>query len=102
MEEFERNDVVVEEKKQANLNEPISLGKWVVYNLVSCIPCAGLIAMIVWACIEGPEDRQNWARGLIITRVIWTVVSVGLYFVFMFLAIKNGFSDAFNELQGLM
>lgn len=61
------------------MDTEMTLGQWVGTILLSCIPCVGLILLIVWAVSSSNETKQTWARAMLIVNVIGIVLCLALY-----------------------
>lgn len=61
------------------MNEEMSLGQWVGTIILTCIPCVGLILMIVWAVSAENETKKTWARAQLIVSAIMIVLVFILY-----------------------
>lgn len=70
---FDENNIPEEYK-------PLSVGKFIGYNLLFMIPCVGLILLIVFAC-KGVKNKNviNWARA----QLILTAIVVLLYILLL-------------------
>ena len=63
-----------------NLENPNSVGDWVLTIFLTCIPCVGLILLFVWAFGSGTnESKSNWAKAQLIWVAIGIVVTIILY-----------------------
>lgn len=70
---FDENNIPEEYK-------PLSVGKFIGYNLLFMIPCVGFILVIVFAC-KGVKNKNviNWARA----QLILTAIVVVLYILLL-------------------
>ena len=60
------------------LEEPMSLGSWVITLILSVIPIVGLIMLIVWAVSAESVNKRNFARAnLIIMIAVYVIVFLG-------------------------
>lgn len=58
----------------SGLEEPMSLGNWIVTLLLSYIPIVGFILLIVWAINAPNTSKRNYARAnLIFTAIIYAI-----------------------------
>ena len=62
-----------------SLEEPMSLGEWLVCLLVMLIPCVNIIMMFVWAFADGKKSKQNFFRA----RLIMVGIVIVLYIILM-------------------
>ena len=62
----------------SDLEQPLSVGDWVVTLILTCIPCVNLIMLFVWAFGSGtPRSKANWAKAQLIIMLVVFV----LYFI---------------------
>ena len=71
-----------------NLEEPVSLGEWLVSLLLLMIPCANIVLMFVWAFGKGKESKRNFFKAYLIYYAI-TIVLVLILWVVMFAIIGS-------------
>lgn len=64
------------------LEEPMSLGEWLVCLLVMLIPCVNIIMMFVWAFADGKKSKQNFFRAQLIMAGILIVLYIVLLVIF--------------------
>jgi len=69
-------DMFREPVKKAGLEEPMSLGNWVITLLITYIPVVGFIMTIVWALCAENTSKKNYARAMILFMVIGFVFVV--------------------------
>lgn len=62
-----------------NLEQPLSLGEWLITLIVLAIPCVGLVMMFVWGFGQGNTSRKNYCRALLIFAAISIVLSAIFY-----------------------
>ena len=63
-----------------DLEEPVSLGDWIVCYLLMCVPCVNLIMLFIWAFGSGhKKSKANWAKAQLIVMGVFIL----LYFVFI-------------------
>jgi hypothetical protein len=56
---------------------PLSVKDWVINILLTCIPCVGIILLLVWAFSSaGNINRKNWARAMLIISIIMIAISI--------------------------
>lgn len=50
---------------------PMTMGEWLLTIILSCIPCVGLVMMLIWAFGgSGNVNRRNYARAMLILQVV--------------------------------
>ena len=59
---------------QSNLEEPMSLGNWVITLLITYIPVVGFIMTIVWALTASNTSKKNYARATLLFMIIGFVL----------------------------
>lgn len=63
--------------QSTDLEEPVSVGHWLVCMLVAMIPCVGFIMMLVWAFSSGEKkSKSNFYKATLIMSVIWIVLLI--------------------------
>ncbi len=63
-----------------NLEEPNTVGDWVLTIFLTCIPCVGLILLFVWAFgSDANKSKSNWAKAQLIWIAIGIAISVVVY-----------------------
>ncbi len=74
---------------QNNGAQEISFGNWVGSVLLSMMPIAGIIALLVWAFSgETNTGKKNWARATLLVYAIFAVLTILLYVVLVVLMIN--------------
>lgn len=68
---------------QQQLEEPMSVGEWMISYLIMMIPCVNLVMMFVWAF--GNSEKKSKSNFFKAT-LIWTAIILVLYIV-LFLVI---------------
>lgn len=61
------------------VNQPISIGEWILTTLLIMIPCVGLIMLFVWAFGDTKNtkpSKSNYAKAMLIWYAISIVISV--------------------------
>ena len=62
---------------QANNSAPVtSVGKYVLWRILSTIPTAGFIIMIVFALDKTDKNRANFGKAMLITQVCGIAVGI--------------------------
>jgi len=66
----------------AMLEEPMSVGSWLITFLILLIPCANIVMVFVWA-FSGSEkkSKSNYFKAVLIWAAIWTGISIILSIV---------------------
>lgn len=60
--------------------KPLSLSDWMVTILITFIPIANLVMLLVWAfSSETHPSKKNWAKA----TLIWMLIGFVLYFIFV-------------------
>ena len=77
-----------------NLEEPVTLGEWIILFLISMVPCVNIIMLFVWAFGSNTKtSKKNYCRAsLIITAVILVI-----YFIVIAIA-GASLMTIFNDL----
>ena len=65
-----------EPARNSNLEEPMSLGDWIITLLITYIPVVGFIMTIVWALTASNTSKKNYARAMILFMIIGFVFVV--------------------------
>lgn len=64
---------------QTDMEEPISVGEWVLIHLIMMVPCVGLIMMFVWAFGKNEKkSKSNYFKA----KLIMFGIIFGLYMIF--------------------
>lgn len=64
------------------LEEPVSLGEWMIAMLLMLIPCVNIVLMFVWAFSSSEKkSKSNYFKA----SLIWTGLSIVLWIVLMIL-----------------
>ena len=59
----------------SDLEQPLSVGDWVVTIILSLIPTVGLIMLLIWAFGSGtPRSKANWAKAQLIIMLVLFVL----------------------------
>lgn len=70
-------------KQEPQLEEPMSMGEWLVTLLLLCIPCANIVLMFVWAFSkEGKRSKSNFFKAYLIFFAIIVVIELFLFAIF--------------------
>lgn len=67
---------------QIPMEEPISVGDWMISLLIMMIPCIGVIMMFVWAFSSTEKkSKSNFFKAQLIWALIWTVLSIVIFVI---------------------
>ncbi len=82
--------------------EEISVGKWVLYHLIPCIPVVGslvyIVMLFVWGFGTDKNDTfRNWAKAQLIMMAIALGIVV-LIMVFIFVVLGLSFAEFASEM----
>ena len=81
---MEENQNVIDEKNIPEEYQPLSMGKFIGFQLLFSIPCVGFILAIVFACgAVKNKNLINWARAQLIIFGIF----IALYLILMALGV---------------
>lgn len=70
----------------SGLEEPVSMGEWILSLLLTMIPCVGLIMMFVWAFGKGEKkSKSNFFKA----ELIFVGALVAFYFIFIMIGIVS-------------
>lgn len=61
------------------LETPLSLGEWIITEIIMVIPCVNIVMMFVWGFGPGNISRRNYCRAMLIVTAILTVILTILY-----------------------
>ncbi|MFI3176384.1 MAG: hypothetical protein R3Y67_02695 [Eubacteriales bacterium] len=76
--------VVNQSAEVPQLEEPVSMGEWMISLLIISIPCVGLIMMFVWAFNKSEKkSKSNYFKAALLYAAIMTAVYV-LFYIGMF------------------
>ncbi len=77
--------VVTQSQEVPQLEEPVSMGEWMISLLLISIPCVGVIMMFVWAFGKSQKkSKSNYFKASLLYVAIIIAIHVALYIV-MFL-----------------
>lgn len=62
-----------------DVEEPLTMGQWLLTLLVLAIPCVNLIMLFVWGFGVGNKSRQNFCRAYLVWYIILMVAAVLLF-----------------------
>ena len=66
---------------ETDLEEPISMGEWLVTMLLMLIPCVNIVLMFVWA-FSSKEKKSNYFKAALIFAAIVLVLYIILIAIF--------------------
>lgn len=59
------------------LEEPVSVGEWLISMLLMCIPCVNIVLMFVWAfSSSAKKSKSNYFKAYLIWACIWIVLGI--------------------------
>lgn len=61
-----------------NLEEPVTVGEWMLTTLIMLIPCVNIIMMFVFAFGNGKKSRANYFKA----SLIWMLIAIVLGVIF--------------------
>jgi ABC-type multidrug transport system permease subunit len=65
-----------------NLEEPISIGSWLVTMLIMLIPCVNIVMVFVWAFGSESKTKGNFFKAYLIMAAIVIVINIVILVVF--------------------
>lgn len=77
----------------------MSTKDWVITILLTCIPIANIVLLIIWAVSDDRTmnpNKRNWAKAQLIVIAIMTVVMIIFYSLFFALIIAAASSLGFR------
>ena len=74
--EDNNREMFKEPVRRSNVEEPMSLGDWIITLLITYIPVVGFIMTIVWALTASNTSKKNFARANILFMIIGFVFVV--------------------------
>ena len=80
----EYNNVEHVQYDQQNYNapymeEPMTVGQWILTLVILLIPCVNIIMLFVWGFGEGNKWRANFCKAYLIWYVVIIVLSIILF-----------------------
>lgn len=74
---YQNGNGFYQDSRKQNLEEPMSIGEWLLTMLITAIPCVNIIMICVWAFGSGTKrTKANWARATLIVFLISVVIGV--------------------------
>ena len=68
---------------QSELEEPVSMGEWLISMLILLIPCVNIVMMFVWAfSTKEKKSKSNYFKACLIFTAIVLVIYIILIAVF--------------------
>lgn len=66
------------------MEEPVSVGEWLISMLLMCIPCVNIVLMFVWAFgSSAKKSKSNYFKASLICAgigiVIWIIMVIMMY-----------------------
>ena len=79
--------------------EVLSVKDWLITFLISAIPLAGFIMLLVWAFSDSENvNKTNWAKAQLLFMAIMIAFFMVLYIIIIFFVFAGaGMSGAFNN-----
>ncbi len=71
---MENNELQNGTQTGSQLEQPMSLGEWIITIIVLGIPCVGIVMMFVWGFGQGNTSRKNYCRAMLIFAAIGIVL----------------------------
>ena len=69
-----------------NLEEPVSVGDWMLSMFIASLPCIGIIMIFIWAFGDSKKSKSNYFKALLIWAligiVLWVVIVIIMTTVF--------------------
>lgn len=60
---------------ESDLEEPVTLGQWMLTYLIMMIPCVNIVMMFVWAFSKTEKkSKSNYFKA----TLIWTAIGIGI------------------------
>ncbi len=73
------------------LEEPVSMGEWMISMLLMCIPCVNIVLMFVWAFgSSAKKSKSNYFKA----SLVWTGIGIVLWILMMILMSVGMFAAA--------
>lgn len=70
---------IPQEPAGPELEEPVSLGEWMIAMLLMCIPCVNIVLMFVWAFSKSEKkSKSNYFKA----SLIWMAIGLGVMILF--------------------
>ena len=80
---------------QQELEEPVSLGEWMISMLLMCIPCVNIVLMFIWAFSSTEKkSKSNYFKA----ALIWMGISLVLGII-MTVLMSAGMIAAMGSMQ---
>jgi heme/copper-type cytochrome/quinol oxidase subunit 2 len=62
---------------QIPMEEPMSVGDWLIIMLIMTIPCVSIVMMFIWAFSNSEKkSKSNYFKARLIWALIWIVLSI--------------------------
>lgn len=66
-----------------SLEEPVSLGEWIVTFLLLCIPCVNIVMMFIWAFSSTEKkSKSNFFKAYLIVALVVSVITFVMMAIF--------------------
>ncbi|MBR3306006.1 MAG: hypothetical protein IKI75_01970 [Lachnospiraceae bacterium] len=64
------------------LEQPLSLGDWLLTIFLTCIPCVNIVMLFIWAFGNENKSKSNWAKANLIIIGIGVALYVLMWVIF--------------------
>ena len=94
MDDMYNNQNEYQEQPQTDLEEPMTMGEWMITLLIMMIPCANIIMAFVWAfSSKEKKSKSNYFKAYLIFTAIGIVLSI-IFFVIMGISMASIMNEA--------
>ena len=74
---------VMYNSNQSNLEEPMSVGEWLVTMLLMCIPCVNIVLALIWAFGSSEKkSKSNYFKAYLILILIVIAIYIVILIIF--------------------
>ena len=80
-----------------NLEEPVSVGDWVLSMFIAWLPCIGIIMIFIWAFGDTKKSKSNYFKA----TLIWTLIGIVIW-VIVFVLMTTVFAGSMYSLTDYM
>lgn len=72
-----------QQPQQGNLEEPISVGEWLITMLICAVPCLNIVMIFIWAFGNSEKkSKSNYFKAMLIVAAISLALSILMMAVF--------------------
>ena len=76
------------------MEEPMTVGEWILTSIITAIPCVNIIMLFVWAFGSGAKkSKSNWAKAVLIFMLIGVILSIITTVILTVTGIGFGIAD---------